>query len=244
MADPNNVNMRRVVGEAIDSYYLYETEGLFESDDAAQEWMDKYAGKEGYPFGIKSFKGGDLIVKDTNNDGKITENDRTILGSRNPKFTYGLSLNIGYKGFDLGMIFTGAAGACILLDDVALGSFVGDSSNPSTIWFDAWTPENKDTDIPRIVYGSESPCSYQNMKSDFWLNNTSYIRLKNIQLGYTFSNKNIKKIGIKGLRIYCAVENVFTIDNMMVNVDPEIIDESGVTYPLLRTSSFGINLTF
>lgn len=244
MSDPNNGNMRRVVGEAVDSYYLYRTTGLFSSDEAAQEWMEKYSVQEGYPFGAKQFKGGDLIIDDVNGDGKITEDDRTICGSRNPKFTYGLNVNVGYKGFDLSLLFTGAAGVKMLLDDVAVGSFIGDSSHPSTMWLDAWTPNNKDTDIPRVAYGTESPSSFQNIKSDFWLNNASYLRLKNIQLGYTFPSRILKNIGVQNLRIYCTVENVFTVNNMMVNVDPEITSENGNGYPLLRTSSLGVNLTF
>lgn len=244
MSDPNNGNMRRVVGEAIDSYYLYETEGLFSSDEAAQEWMDKFSKETGYPFGTKQFKGGDIIIKDTNGDGKITEGDRRICGSRNPKITYGLNLNVGYKGFDLGLIFTGAASTYMLLGDYAVGYFIGDISSPSTMWLDAWTPDNKDTNIPRIAYAAESPSSFQNIKSDFWLNNASYLRLKNIQIGYTFPVGKLKNIGLKGLRLYCTIENVFTISNMMVNVDPEITSEGASSYPLLRTSSLGINLTF
>lgn len=244
MTDPNNVNMRRAIGEAIDSYYLYETEGLFDSDEAAQKWMDKYAAQPEYPFGTKPFKGGDIIIKDTNNDGRITIDDRKICGSRNPKFIYGLNLNIGYKGFDLGMIFTGTAGSYIILNETALGAFVGDASHPSTIWLDAWTPDNKDTKIPRIAYAAESQTSFQNIQSDFWLSNASHLRLKNIQLGYNFSRKKLKNIGLQGLRVYLTMENVFTIDRMIVNVDPEVVDETGETFPLLRTSSFGINLTF
>lgn len=244
MTDPNNENMRRAVGEPINSYYLYRTDGLFESDEAAQKWMDKYAGQSGYPFGTKTFKGGDIIIKDTNNDGKITVDDRQLCGSRNPKFTYGLNLNVGYKGFDLGMIFTGAAGTYLMLNETSLGCFVGDTSHPSTLWLDAWTPDNKDTNVPRIAYAAESPSSYQNVKSDFWLNNASYLRLKNVQLGYTFPREILKNIGVQGLRLYCTIENVFTIDNMMVNMDPETVNENVDSYPLLRTCSFGVNLTF
>ena len=244
MNDPNNENMRRVVGYAVDSYYLYETDGLFNSDEAAKDWMDEYAGQPGYPFGAKQFKGGDLIIKDTDGDGKITEDDRTVCGSRNPSFIYGLNLNVGYKGFDLGLIFTGAADAYMLLDDVAVGNFVGDASHPSTLWLDAWSPNNKDTNIPRIFYADESPSSFRNIKSDFWLSNASYLRLKNIQLGYTFPVNKLKNIGIQGLRLYVTMENVFTISNMLVNVDPEIASENANSYPLLRTSSLGISLTF
>lgn len=76
MADPNNSNKYRKVGEAINSYYMYRTAGLFESDEAAQAWMDQYADQDGYPFGTAEFKGGDVIIVDVNGDGKITSDDR------------------------------------------------------------------------------------------------------------------------------------------------------------------------
>lgn len=244
MVDPNNGNMRRVVGEPLNSYYMYETNGFFNSDEEAEKWMNQYAGKEGYPFGSKKFKGGDLIYKDTNGDGMMTEDDRTLCGSRDPKFTYGLNLHGEYKGIDLTLMFNGAAGHKMLLNDDAIGSFIGDGTHPAAVWLDAWSEDNKDGKMPRVAYATESPSSFQNVVSDFYLNNASYLRLKNLQIGYSVPQKCLSKIGISNLRFYYSVENVFTISNMLIKVDPEINSETGNDYPLLRTNSFGINITF
>lgn len=130
MADPNNGNMYRAVGERVNSYYMYRTDGFFSSDAEAKAWMDKYSGQSGYPFGTAEFKGGDVIVQDVNGDGKITEADRDFCGSADPSWAYGLNLNVGWKGFDLSMLFTGAAGGHIYLTNDGIGYFKGDDSHP------------------------------------------------------------------------------------------------------------------
>jgi len=244
MVDPNNSNMRRVVGEPLNSYYMYATDGFFNSDEEAEAWMNQYAGKDGYPFGSKKFKGGDLIFKDVNGDGKMTQDDRTLCGSRDPKFTYGLNLYGEYKGLDLSLMFNGAAGHKMLLNDNAIGSFIGDGTHPASVWLDAWSENNKDGKMPRVAYATESPSSFQNVVSDFYLNNASYLRLKNLQIGYSIPLKYLSKVGLSGLRFYYSIENVFTISNMLIKVDPEINSETGNDYPLLRTNSFGVNITF
>lgn len=244
MVDPNDGNKRRVVGKPLNSYYTYVAKGFFSSNEEAQKWMDKYATQEGFPFGSKQFKGGDLIYQDTNKDGKITDDDRILVGSATPSYTYGLNIMGGYKGIDLSLIFTGTAGGHILLGDEVFGAFDGDNSHPASVWLDSWTPENKDAKMPRISYGTESPSSYQNVKSDFWLYNTSYIRLKNLQIGYTFPQKITKLLGVNDIRMYYSIENVFTISNMPMGIDPEISSSTGADYPLLRTHSIGLNLSF
>lgn len=243
MVDPNDKNKRRQIGERLNSYYAYKAVGFFNSDEEAQAWMDKYAGKEGYPFN-GTFKGGDLIYADTNGDGAMTEDDRVLLGSSDPSWTFGLNLNAGYKGFDLSMMFTGAAGVSRLLDNNAVGDFAGDSQHPASVWLDAWTPDNKDAKMPRIDYGQDSPSRAWNNMSSFWIQNANYLRLKNLQFGYTFPKNWLKALHVENLRVYYSAENLFTIDNMLINVDPESTSAYGFSYPLLRTHSFGVNLTF
>ena len=155
MVDPNNSNKVRRIGEALNTYRVYKVDGFFESDEAAQAWMDKYAGKEGYPFS-KKFKAGDLIYQDANGDGKIDADDRVLAGSTDPKYTFGLNLNTAYKNFDLSMTFTGAAGVSRLINKEVTGYFAGDDSHPATVWLDAWTPENKNATMPRVAYDETS----------------------------------------------------------------------------------------
>ena len=244
MTDPNNGNKRRVVGERLNSYYAYRTGGFFESDEAAQAWMDKYKGQAGYPFGNRQFKGGDLIYLDTNGDGKLTSADRELIGSSDPSFTFGLTLNAGWKWFDLTAVFSGAAGVRRFVSNEAYGTFGGDDSHPATIWLDAWTPENKNAEMPRIAYMTTSPSLPSQVVSDYWIENASYVRMKNLQIGYTMPKTLVNAVGIQNVRFYYSVENLFTLHNMRLNVDPEIPSERASNFPLTRTHAFGVNITF
>ena len=119
----------RKVGSPINSWYVYRTDGFFQSDAEAQAWMDKYAGQEGYPFGLK-FKGGDLKYVDTNKDGKITAEDRELYKTKDPVMTFGLNLNAAYKNVDLTMNFTGAANVGFAFTKEAFGEFSGSAGHP------------------------------------------------------------------------------------------------------------------
>ena len=244
MTDPNNGNKRRVVGERLNSYYAYRTGGFFESDEAAKAWMDQYKGQAGYPFGNRQFKGGDLIYLDTNGDGKLTSDDRELIGSSDPSFTFGLTLNAGWKWFDLTAVFSGAAGVRRFVSNEAYGTFGGDDSHPATIWLDAWTPDNKNAEMPRIAYMSTSPSLPSQVVSDFWIQDASYVRMKNLQIGYTMPKSLVNAVGIQNVRFYYSVENLFTLHNMRLNVDPEIPSERASNFPLTRTHAFGVNVTF
>ena len=242
MVDPGDKYKRRQIGERLNSYYAYKTNGFFQSDEEAQAWMDKYSKLPGYPFGTRKFKGGDLIYQDTDGVEGITENDRVLLGSMDPAWTFGLNLNAGYKGWDISMMFSGAANVSRMFTNP--GDFNGDMARPTTLWLDAWTPENKDATMPRVAYDVTSPSLSSNVVSTFWLQNSSYLRMKNLQFGYTLPKNVIKSVGIENVRFYYSVENLFTIHNMLVNVDPEIGDERGSSFPLTQTHAFGVNVTF
>lgn len=242
MVDPGDKYKRRQIGERLNSYYAYKTNGFFQSDEEAQAWMDKYSKLPGYPFGTRKFKGGDLIYQDTDGVEGITENDRVLLGSMDPAWTFGLNLNAGYKGWDISMMFSGAANVSRMFTNP--GDFNGDMARPTTLWLDAWTPDNKNAEMPRVAYDKTSPSHPWNAMSDFWIQDASYLRLQNLQVGYTFSTKCLKALHVENLRMYYSAENLFTIDNMMVNVDPESRDTNGNGYPLLQTHSIGVSLTF
>jgi TonB-linked SusC/RagA family outer membrane protein len=233
-------NQRNKVGEAMNSYFIYRADGFFNSQEEADAYTEKY----GNPFG-KKFKAGDLRYVDTNKDGKLTAEDREYCGSSDPKITYGFNINAGWKGFDLSLMFNGAAGVKRLFDGYEVyGNFSGDAAHPSTIWRDAWTPENHNASMPRIFYDTNSPSSSRSVQSDFWLQNTSYLRLKNLQLGYTLPKKWLNAVGVDNIRIYYSVENLLTFDNMKINIDPEATSQRLSSYPLLRTHAFGINIAF
>lgn len=233
-------SQRNKVGEAMNSYYIYRADGFFNS----QEEADAYTAKYGNPFG-KTFKAGDLRYVDTNKDGKLTADDREYCGSSDPKIIYGFNINAGWKGIDLSLMFNGAAGVKRLFDGYEVyGNFSGDAAHPATIWRDAWTPDNHDASMPRIFYDTNSASSSRSVQSDFWLQDTSYLCLKNLQLGYTLPKGWLNSVGVENIRIYYSVENLLTFDKMKINIDPESTSQRLSSYPLLRTHAFGVNVTF
>lgn len=233
-------SQRNKVGEAMNSYYIYRADGFFNS----QEEADAYTAKYGNPFG-KTFKAGDLRYVDTNKDGKLTADDREYCGSSDPKIIYGFNINAGWKGIDLSLMFNGAAGVKRLFDGYEVyGNFSGDAAHPATIWRDAWTPDNHDASMPRIFYDTNSASSSRSVQSDFWLQDTSYLRLKHLQLGYTLPKGWLNSVGVENIRIYYSVENLLTFDKMKINIDPESTSQRLSSYPLLRTHAFGVNVTF
>ena len=243
MTNPDDGDLWRFVGKPIDSYYVYKANGFFQSNEEAQQWMDKYAGQDGYPFGQK-FQAGDLRYEDTNGDGKITADDRVLSKTVNPIVTFGLNVNVGYKAFDLTLNFAGAGNVGRSFTKEAFGEFSGSAGHPSTAWLDSWTPSNPNASMPRVAESRKSPSEASTVMSDFWVINTSYLRLKTLQLGYTLPKNVLSAIGLSNVRIYYSAENLFTIDSMPLNVDPETVSSRLSSYPLIMTNSFGVNVTF
>ena len=231
---------RHYLGEAFNNYYVYKTDGFFQSDEEAAAYQKKY----GRPFGA-DFKAGDLKYVDINGDGQLTGDDRYLAGSSEPKYTFGLNLNASWKNIDLSMMFNGAADVYRLFDAYEVyGAFSGDAGHPSKIWRKAWTPENRDAEMPRAFIDTNSPSCPRKAVSDFWLQNTSYLRMKNLQVGYTIPKSVLSHIGLENVRFYYSVENLFTIDGMKDKIDPEATSQRLSSYPLLRTHAFGVNVSF
>lgn len=236
----DNGNNRHAIGKAFNSFYMYKADGFFNSDDEATAYTTKY----GNPFG-KKFKAGDLKYVDTNEDGKLTSADKVYMkNTDNPKFTFSFNIGATYKAFDLSMVWQGVTGVSHIYNNEVYGDFYGDSSHPSTIWLNAWTTDNTNAKMPRIALQRNSPSHPTVAMSDFWLQNASYLRLKNIQIGYTLPRALVQKIGLTKVRIYYSGENLLTIDHMKVNLDPEATSARASSYPLLRTNAFGVNVTF
>ena len=243
-------NQRNATGQEFNSYYVYKADGFFQTDQEAQDYMNKYwpadGSKGSCPFGGGSFKAGDLKYADINGDGKIdAENDRFYAGSSVPRWTFGLNLNAAWKGFDLSLFFNGQFKAYRYFDAYEVeGAFVGDSSHPATIWRDSWTYNKSNPKMPRLFTNTNSPSSSRQVISTFWLKNVSYCRLKNLQLGYSLPKSALEFLHVNKVRVYYSCENLFTIDNLDINVDPEATSQRLSSYPLLRTHSFGLSVTF
>jgi len=184
-----------------------------------------------------------------NGDGTITPDDRMVLGSPNPDFTYGLSLGFEFKGFDLSAFFYGSQGNELINTLKANTHFFGVyTTNKSLDLLNAWTPDNTGTGIPKIE--GTSNFSTNGTMSSFFVEDGSYLRLKSLMLGYSIPAGTLNRIGIKKLRPYLQAANLFTITNYS-GLDPEIMNASqnfGIdwgNYPNnIRNLIVGIEITF
>ena len=221
------------------SFYVYEVDGLFQSDEEAAAYEAQYGNPWSAPF-----KGGDFRIKDADGDGKLSADDRVIKGSQQPKGTYGLMLSGGWKNFDLSIFMQGVTGTNRYFSRDVVGSFIGDTSHPSTNWLDAWSPENTNTDWPRLFLEENSVSAPNKCYSTFWCMNSDYLRIKNINFSYTLPKSWINKLGIANAKIYYTGENLFTFDSLPFNADPESASGNLDVYPINKSHSFGINVTF
>ena len=183
---------------------------------------------------------GDLKYQDTNKDGSITEDDMVPIGLSNiPQIVYGFSPSIRYKGFDLLLLFQGAAKRDFWIGDVGAWPFTNNSSVPKTA-LDVWTPNNPNARNPRVT---TIPATNNTQYSSWWLHNGNYLRLKTGELGYTIPKSLADMIGIKSARIYVSGQNIFTWSKIK-NFDPEISDQNGIYYPQQKVISIGVDIKF
>jgi TonB-linked SusC/RagA family outer membrane protein len=211
----------------------YQALGFFQSDEEVQNYLPQFNGGQ---------KAGDVKYADINGDKKIDANDRTIISMDNstPKILGGLSFGGSYKGFDLAVLFQGATKMKKLLNGRSKTFFNGGSHNNFADLLDYWTPENRDAKYPR-PWENQHPNN--SLESSLYLRDARYIRLKSIDLGYTFSKAASGKIGARLIRVYFSGTNIFLFDKMKM-FDPEIENTDGAYYPQQRTLNLGINLTF
>lgn len=215
-------------------YYFrgYEYEGVYRT----QEEIDAYL--HGYPAGAIPYNVGDAKYKDQNGDGMITDEDRVNIGDPTPWLNYGLNLTGAWKGFDLSLFFQGVGGNKIYNYQRQQFESNGTTSVLAPVMKDAWTVDNPDGSIPN----PKNSMNY--LPSDRFLENGSYFRLKNIQLGYTLPQSVLDKLKLSNWRFYIQCGNVFTITRYK-GFDPEV--DGGVdygNYPQARSFIFGMNITY
>ena len=231
------------IGYPIQMYYGYVSDGVFLDENDIKSWYDQSKVTPNPQPGDIRYK--DISGPDGVPDGKIDPNyDRVYLGSRIPKFTFGLNLGVEYKGLDLSVLLQGVAGVTGMLDGFAGWAFRGDGNIQK--WqaegrFDTANPTRYPA-YPRLEDLSNSTTP-NIVTSDFWTQDASYIRLKNIQLGYTFPKKMLQAAKISNLRVYVQAENPLCWNKYKPGWDPEI-NTSGNYYPILATYTFGVNFKF
>jgi TonB-linked SusC/RagA family outer membrane protein len=193
---------RTEVGREVGAFYGYVYEGIFQS----QEQIDNRVNSEGEYINQNGAQPGDVAYADLNNDGEITNEDQTFLGSGLPKVNYGLNVRAQWKGFDLSVFTFGAAGfKAVDFVDLTLHSSYG-ALNKSVDLLNAWTPENTSSDVPRVAYKSTGSIT-NDMFSQRFIQNASYLKIANIQLGYSFPDEWFGGY-VTGLRIYASAQNL------------------------------------
>lgn len=234
----NGAITNTIVGQPIQSFYGWIVDGIFQTAAEVASSAVQVAGTDP----TKSTQPGDLKFRDISGpdgkpDGKITDADRTFIGSFLPKFTYSLNGSASYKNFDISIFFQGVQGNKIFNAERVISEGMIRLFNSSTAVLDAWTSTNTATDIPRAISGDPN----QNARvSTRWIEDGSYLRLKNVILGYSIPTANLKaisKIGISRLHIYVSSQNLVTFSKYK-GWDPEV---GAVNTKANRTLTTGID---
>jgi TonB-linked SusC/RagA family outer membrane protein len=220
-------------GYSYRTLYGYKAVGIYQSNQEALEHMNNNSYK---PIA------GNLKFEDLNSDGKLGFEDKQEIGNTIPKFTYGLNTSFKYQGFDLNLLFQGVAGVHGYNNN-AFTRLDYENRTITTRWRDAWTPQNTDTDVPILYFNN----SWDNLESSYWVKEISFLKLKNVQLGYDFPTQLISRLGVQKIYLYANVQNVFVIvDKAFEGYDPEKDSFShGINqYPVSRIISLGLNFNF
>lgn len=242
---------RTQVGQPFGQFYGWRALGIYQSDAEAAE---------GPQFEGETARAGDLRFKDVNGDGILSDDDQTFIGNPNPKFVYGFNFNFNWKGFDLRMLFNGVAGVDLFNVAGTHASYLYQDGNTTDRIFNAsFLGDNGLTGQPRIGYVEtdasgnvdflNDPNGNYTRANSFLVEDGSYLKLKNIQLGYNLPNNALTPLGIQQVRLFLMANNVFTITDYS-GLDPEI--GGGVTsrgldgssrYPQARYFSIGMDIT-
>lgn len=233
---------RVMVGDPLYSYYGYKTAGLFQTQEEVNNYKDS-AGKLIQP----DAKPGDIkFLKKPGRDGVLDKDDMVFLGSPYPKLNYSFSLNAEYKGFDLNVFFQGVQGNKLFngLKFITLNpGGTGQNYNMDRDILNAWTPTNTNTNIPRLEVGD--PRKNYSRVSDFYVEEGSYLRLKNLTVGYTLPQSFADAVNVRKVRAYITADNLVTFTKY-TGFDPEVgMDAYGIDqgrYPQARTIIFGVTL--
>lgn len=238
-------------GNPIHSFYGYKVDGLYQVDDFS--WQNNsnpdiphedrnYVLQEGVTR-VTNFdpQPGDLKYRDLNGDGLVTlGEDRTVIGDQNPDLTYSLQINSAFRNFDFGLFLQGVYG----IEGYTSSELVEPFNNYFNLgdwWLDRWTIDNQNTDIPRV----HRTASRRSIHSEFLMEDASYLRIKNIELGYSLPATLSNQFGISQLRVYGNIQNAFTFTNFR-GFDPEqpTSETRAQSYPQVRIFNLGLNINF
>jgi TonB-linked SusC/RagA family outer membrane protein len=228
-------------GYSLNTLWGYKTAGYFQSQAEATDYKSHVT----YPF-FTNPSAGDIKYLDLNGDGVINGGDGTpakpgdlvYLGTINARYTYGFDLGAEWKGFDFSIFFQGALQRKFLISEETLSPILGTADMPWTIHMDHWTPTNPNGFFPRMYQTS----AHNFKPSDKWAQNGSYIRLKNVQLGYKVP---LKSKYVREIKAYVSGQDLWESTKVLKVFDPEVGNNvSATAYPFYRTVAFGLNVSF
>lgn len=236
-------------GMVLGEIWGYETIGFFESDEDVQDSPSQ-------SMIYSTWTPGDIKYKDLNGDGEITWGDRTvdnpgdmkIIGNGMPRYIFGIDMRLEYKGLDLAMLFQGVGKRDYWMPSQNINPMFGFGNSfyvhsLMTVHLDYWSPDNTDAYLPKPYMNKQNQKNWQAQTR--YLQDFSYLRLKNLQIGYTLPSKITNRVNIEKIRLYFTGENILTFSNVWGPFDPETALLSGYNlYPLRKTFSFGLNMTF
>jgi TonB-linked SusC/RagA family outer membrane protein len=229
-------------GYPINSFYLYTMQGIFQSQAEINGAPDQ-SSLGGVPTP------GDIRYKDINGDGKVDANDRSIIPGQYPKFEYSYTMGATWGNFDASVQLYGSYGNKLYLYKWGVDPFA-QGAMPTTDWLNRWTPQNPSTTMPKIYMGFYGYPKITSVQSTFHLYSASFMRIKNVQVGYTFPHDMIK--GVKSLRVFGSVDNLALFTPLKQGADPERQDINNrpdawygfAGYPQNRTFTFGASVQF
>ena len=231
---PGNGTTDTVLGRNLNSYYGYKADGLYTSEAELNDGIDVGS--------LNAGKGlGRIKWVDVNGDGKITTDDRVFFGSPEPDFSFGLNINLGYRNWDFTMFWEGKVGYLANTGDKSQRTlFVTDmGSNKGADILNAWTPENPKSKIPALTTTNNNN---ESTTSTYFYEDHSYAKLRNVSVGYSFSNALVKKLGMSRCRLYVTGQNLFWFNSKdFTGADPE---QTGFSYPQPRNVLFGAQISF
>lgn len=240
------INNNRIVGQPIGIIYGYQTDGLFVDQAEIDAAPEQLVGKSDLKPGYVKYK--DISGPDGVPDGKVdAQYDRTVLGSTTPKFYYGLNLTASYKGFDFSALLQGLGGYDRLIGSYMAYAFYNGGNIQRWQAENCWTESNpnKWAEYPRLETLNMNNPNLQT--SDYWMRNASFLRIKNVQIGYTLPRQWTEKIGMENVRLYVSGQNLYNFNKFYKGWDPENEIGTGDApsyYPITAIYSFGFNIKF
>ena len=235
--------IRTAPGQALGSYFGYVTAGYFE-DSTAIKGAPVQFGIPWSPNPTVGPKPGDVRYEDLNKDGRVDANDRTFIGNAFPRYEYSINVNLNYGNWDLNIFGQGVGQRNNFLSGTGAVPFNSADFAASllNIHKDYWRTDNPNALFPRLLPSGSGGNNY--LLATQWIRSAAYFRIKNINLGYTLPRTVLNKTKISSLRIYFSCQNLLTLSRAWKGFDPEINSANAEFYPLMRTFTGGVNVTF